>query len=1589
MQERSRPQAVPLRVALHRARFGSPMLARLVALLLAFLLLSPAFAGDWPAAHHDLHRSNITDEQPTFPMNIAWRADAAQPPAPAWPESPRLQGRMDFDYAPVPIIANGLVYLASTSDDTLIAYDAATGQPRWHFIAGGPIRFAPQVDVGRLFFASDDGRVYCLDPATGKLNWSFFTGPVDERLIGNGRMISRWPVRTGVLAVDGCVYAFGGIWPAEGIYGWSLNAATGKPIWCFDEGNWVGGGPGSGKWRPDDGHSGEFSMTGITPQGAMLQDGDCVIVPMANSMPATFNRKTGAMGGWIGNSSGTDSIVAEADMTYRVAEGKGPRTIFGARIPSRGQANRVNIFPAEQVPQFSALAGSGPNHTAGRGKVSFVVQDEKLTARAAYSMVIAGKTMLLGQEGYVAAYPRPADGAKPNENGKEIWRASVDGQAREMAFANGRLYVTTDRGTLYCFGPGAPEWPMLAEPGPSLLMWPEPSAAVAKARVQARGAGVDRGYTLVIGDPDGTAAVALAGYTEGEMRVVVATDDAAAAQALRDKLLGEKLNGRVVNVHIVDRLDHLPFAGFFANAVVVAGQPASIKGPEAQRRFARELYRVLRPCGGVLLAPGLPPAEALALMNAAGAEKGEVRPAAGDAMASIVRGPLPGARDWNSGDVPDQRVKWPLRPIWFGGPPTILTMFTGIGQVSPLCANGRYFLLGDDTLTAIDAYNGAVLWSRTAPTIHPHLRTVDGVQYPIAGSPKNEYPQVMGILRRVLGADADHVYLTLGKSHFRGEAEGCVKLSARTGEQEAMYAPQIAGAVGVVARDKPSEFDVAIDEKHHGKVSLLATHDGIRVTLTAADPVLTPLDAWDLFFDFRPPASRYGLHDKGVHRVVLFPARDASKPTRWAKLEAPGLRGNPGVPAGEPDHAAPLDKASNETHAEYFLPWGEIDKITNEIPGADDAERPLHPASFGFAAVLNSHDGGAGEPIAQGRLFCDAAAPGINNGWANMALVGGPATKPAAKQASTPSVVLGPLSAMPTGWAPAGAGNPPSIDDDVRLSPRIHPLSGEAVPRIYRSGAGGCGRPSFSGTSLFGRTGKLSIGIYDFDDDSGMRFFGGIASNCGPGIKAISINAALGLLIASESRSHCDCVVPIRTTVAFAPAERRLNEDWAIFFDRNADTRVRQAAINLGALGDHRDEAGVLWLNFPRTGSADGFLPLEAASRKVVASGPPVTASLQIPLAIEAWVPGRNVQRINVDHVPIAGTDRPWIYGSHYRGIKKATLALNLLRPLASKAVTSAAEADAVPTPATMPGASQPAADPSRITLDFTKTDVYLRHTPQALRVLARRPTVVDRKGKVIPWVAKTNGKDAPVWDDDSLEVFLSDAAGQKVVHLGLSASGATFDARAEGAGDKAKDEDAKWAGAWTGVASAKEGELALAMEIPWKTLADAGLERATLGINVQMNQADVSMIVPDYPGADGRGDDAKPGPMAEPMASLGPHGRTHCVNFAPLGLGTPPTVAPRTYTVRLHFAELSDIQPGVRVFDVRIQGREALKDLDVAREAGGVRRALVKEFKGISAGESMVIEFAPHEKGKFNPDTTPILSGLEVYEEGFPIARR
>ena len=67
------------------------------------------------------------------------------------------------------------------------------------------------------------------------------------------------------------------------------------------------------------------------------------------------------------------------------------------------------------------------------------------TANYAYphSVIKAGTHVYAGGDGEIAAFN--------DSNGNRVWTGTVDGKTYGLAVANGRLFASTDNGSVYCF----------------------------------------------------------------------------------------------------------------------------------------------------------------------------------------------------------------------------------------------------------------------------------------------------------------------------------------------------------------------------------------------------------------------------------------------------------------------------------------------------------------------------------------------------------------------------------------------------------------------------------------------------------------------------------------------------------------------------------------------------------------------------------------------------------------------------------------------------------------------------------------------------------------------------------------------------------------------------------------------------------------------------------------------------------------------------------------------------------------------------------------------------------------------------------
>ncbi|MGD8240372.1 MAG: malectin domain-containing carbohydrate-binding protein, partial [Armatimonadota bacterium] len=483
---------------------------------------------------------------------------------------------------------------------------------------------------------------------------------------------------------------------------------------------------------------------------------------------------------------------------------------------------------------------------------------------------------------------------------------------------------------------------------------------------------------------------------------------------------------------------------------------------------------------------------------------------------------------------------------------------------------------------------------------------------------------------------------------------------------------------------------------------------------------------------------------------------------------------------------------------------------------------------------------------------------------------------------------------------------------------RAHPLTREATSWNFAR-AYGCGFVSAAPTMLFFRSGAL--GFYDLAGDSGIHNFGGIRPGC-----FINMIAAGGLVLIPEGSSSCTCSYNYQTSVALAPMTR--NEDWSVFSQPTGAGIMRDLALNLGAPGDRRDAEGTMWVSYPR---------------------PDFHAALKVPLVADIPAGGGYYHQ-STDAVEIRGTRRSWLYGSGCRGLRSLELPLVMDRRVAAPPCGRPPKVDGVLNDPCWDGTAPLVLADGAHRRD-PNASAFLRSDEDNLYVgLQRRAPRAP--GRTVSWTMATEGDDADVARDDSWTVLLSDKSRKLYIQLAVSASSARLDGTFTYGEDKALNR--QWNGIWLSEVAVRPDAWTAELAVPWETLAALGLQRNRLTVDVKGTN----------------------------RTGLGPPGIALNVaatpGFADVFFGELPEPEPKTYTVRLHFAELGDARAGERVFDIKLQDRIVLQDFDVVREAGNPCVAVVKEFAGIGATETMKIEFVPKAEA-FTVANAPILSALEL----------
>lgn len=1211
--------------------------------LLAFALLSfsTAFsaglsAADWPTEGGNNQRIFSTDEQLPLPLALQWSYQAPAAPKLAWSsaegrtiEGKLLAHRIRFDDAFRTVVIDGRVYFGSTVDHQLHCRDLATGKLLWTCFTGGPIRLAPTVQDGRVYFGSDDGFAYCADAQSGRILWQRQVAPLDEWLLARGELISKWPVRTGLMVHQGVAYMGAGIFPHEDIYLYGVDAQTGRQV-----------------WQQENLSAQDAGRNDLSPQGYLLAKDDLLVVPSGGSLPAVFDLKAGkllhkrthswrgAAGGVVGGtramladgqlySGGEHHLLAMDELTGDVGfgwfegqqmaiQGNAAYIVTGTRlsrlnrleyaVASRkrhsleeklsNQAKSLRSLKGDEADQLREQIRAGAAEMKQLESVGIVWSTETGDDK---SLLATGNVVIVGGPGRVTAYD--------SNDGRQVWTHELEGDARGLAVAEGRLLVSTDAGAIHSFGsPAAPSPQVVTDV--QLDAFPDdelsPRYRDAAAEILKR-SGVTAGYGLVVGGEEGRLALELA--RQSELKIYCVEPSAEKVTRARQRLAAAGLYGHRVVVHQRD-LAPLPYSNYFADLIV----SDTVIKDGTWTLSLEQIERHLKPVGGILClgrpasAGEIAPAKLRdwSLSTTLGSQ---VETKIADGWLIMARGPLPGAGNWshqygnpgNTAVSSDRRIQGDLGVLWYGDPGPGEMVNRHEGAVGPLAVNGRLFVQGENTILAYDSYNGRHLWTHENPKA---VRT---------GVFQNQNPGN-------LAAGDDSLF------HFIGDK--CLQVDMATGKVIATHELPPGKADG--------RYEWGYVAVNNGLLLGTAT---IRQELAAAlrRRGKTTEDATDGLFaiDIATGKHLWAYAGKSIsHHTIAI----------------------------GPDRIFFIDSSITGEQRENLLRQDK--SALAELTGEEQvlAEKRLKEADVRLTVALDLKTGK--KLWEQAVDVTDCSDIGIGGGKLTMmydndtlVLCGANANGHYWKQFVAGEFQRRRLVALSAYdgfklWAKdANYRNRPIIVGKKILAEpwmydltsgeqitRQHPITGEEAPwSIMRTGHH-CGMLTGcdSGMIMF-RSGFT--GYLDLNEDAGIRHFAGHRLGCW--INAIAAN---GLVMIPEASAGCVCQFSIASTIVMEPRETR--RPWTIYSAVGAQTPVQHLAVNLGAPGDRKDALGTIWFSWPRR---DAYQQ----------------TSLDVRLDLRPqFEPGGDFNNVEETRVAPSASDTPWLYTSWADGLKQLTLPL-------------------------------------------------------------------------------------------------------------------------------------------------------------------------------------------------------------------------------------------------------------------------------------------------------------------------------------------
>ena len=388
-------------------------------------------AADWPTWRGDNQRSGVSSESSdASTMSQAWSYSEPVAPQPAWHGTMQrdawnnvasAKAARAYDKCFNIIAADGRVYLASSSGNACVALDADTGLEVWRHAVTGSVRLAPTFFNGKVYFGSDDGKAYCVNAETGEEIWSYRGAPDKTLIPADNKFISRFPCRTGVLIQDGKAWCGFGLLPWKDNHLAALNLETGQPIIekTVDAAQW-------------------YSL-----EGPMLASSTYLYVLQGRVSPLYFRLSDGNLQGRLPGGGGTFALLSDNKLIHGPGHGNN----------TWAQSRTFHLQESNATTGTSITRHSRAHRMLVNGSDRYVIVRDAVKASGSASwvrtlvepdtLILAGNTLFVGGRNTVMAINK--------SDGSVVKQWEVDGDVHALAFADGRLMVSTHTGKIYGF----------------------------------------------------------------------------------------------------------------------------------------------------------------------------------------------------------------------------------------------------------------------------------------------------------------------------------------------------------------------------------------------------------------------------------------------------------------------------------------------------------------------------------------------------------------------------------------------------------------------------------------------------------------------------------------------------------------------------------------------------------------------------------------------------------------------------------------------------------------------------------------------------------------------------------------------------------------------------------------------------------------------------------------------------------------------------------------------------------------------------------------------------------------------------------